>query len=82
MQKQKIKHAIISLIISVIPYTLALFFIITLLIYNQNKLDVITWILFLIVILRFVLIISGFITSFIIRIKEIKGGEEDEASKY
>lgn len=74
---------IIGAILSSIILSLFFVFMIALFIYLQNtETDKLPWLLFLFFIIIFSLPIIGIIYNLIIRIKEIKGGEEDEASKY
>lgn len=74
---------IIGAILSSIVFSLFFVFMIVLFVYLQNdETDKLPWLLFWFFIIIFSLPIIGLIYNVIIRIKEIKGGEEDEASKY
>lgn len=74
---------IIGAICSSIVFSLFFVFMIGLFIYFQNtETEQLPWILFSFFMVIFGLPIVGIIYNLIIRIKEIKGGEEDEASKY
>ena len=74
---------IIGAILSSIIFSLFFVFMIVLFVYLQNaETDKLPWLLFWFFIIIFSLPIIGIIYNLIIRIKEIKGGEEDEASKY
>lgn len=74
---------IIGAICSSIIFSLFFVFMIGLFIYLQNtETDKLPWILFSFFMFIFGFPIVGIIYNLIIRIKEIKGGEEDEASKY
>ena len=78
-KNQKIIGAILSSII----FSLFFIFMIILFIYLQNtETDKLPWVLFWLFMVIFGFPIIGMIYNLIIRIKEIKGGEEDEASKY
>ncbi len=82
MKKKNILSAIISFLIIVSPFTYILLLMINLFTNYQNEKDV-TFLLFIfieVIFLGMVLICA--IKNLIIRIKEIKGGEENEASKY
>lgn len=74
---------IVGAICSSIIFSLFFVFMIGLFIYLQNtETDKLPWILFSFFMFIFGFPIVGIIYNLIIRIKEIKGGEEDEASKY
>ena len=74
---------IIGAVCSSIIFSLFFVFMIVLFIYFQNtETDKLPWILFWFFMFIFGLPIVGMIYNLIIRIKEIRGGEEDEASKY
>ena len=85
MRKDKYNKSkkIVGAILSSIIFSLFFVFMIVLFIYLQNtETDKLPWLLFWFFIIIFSLPIIGIIYNLIIRIKEIKGGEEDEASKY
>ena len=74
---------IIGAVCSSIVFSLLFVFMIGLFIYFQNtETEQLPWIFFLFFMVIFGLPIIGIICNLIIRIKEIRGGEEDEASKY
>ena len=74
---------IFGAVCSSIIFSLFFVFMIGLFIYFQNtETEKLPWVLFWFFIVIFGLPIVGMIYNLIIRIKEIKGGEEDEASKY
>lgn len=77
--KKKIEGAIISSSLFSIFYL----FILGVITYFQfTEADKMPWILYIILMLVLLLPIVGVIYNLVARIKEIKGGEEDEASKY
>ena len=76
---KKIKEAILSTIL----YNIIFIFMIILFTYLQfTETEKIPWILYIFLLLIFTVPIIGTLVNLKIRIKEIKGGEEDEASKY
>lgn len=75
------KRKIIGAIISSLIFSSFFLFILGIIIYSQLK-ESIPWLLFVFITLIVILPVIGTIYNLIIRIKEIKGGEEDEASKY
>lgn len=78
-KSKKIKGAIISSLI----FSLFLIFIAVIITYFQfTELDKMPWILYIFIMIIFIFPIVGIVYNLIIRIKEINGGEEDEASKY
>ncbi len=50
--------------------------------FQITEVDKIPWLFYYIIILFYLLPVIGIIINLIGRIKEIKGGEEDDASKY
>ena len=78
-KSKKIKGAIISSLI----FSLFFIFIAVIITYFQfTELDKMPWILYIFIMIIFIFPIVGIVYNLIIRIKEINGGEEDEASKY
>lgn len=78
-KSKKIKGAIISSLI----FSLFFIFIAVIITYFQfTELDKMPWILYIFIMVIFIFPIVGIVYNLIIRIKEINGGEEDEASKY
>lgn len=76
---KKIKGAIISSLI----FSLFFIFIAVIITYFQfTELDKMPWILYIFIMVIFIFPIVGIVYNLIVRIKEINGGEEDEASKY
>lgn len=76
---KKIRGAIISSTI----FSLFYLFIGLIITYFQfTESEKMPWILYIFIMLIFILPIIGIATNLVARIKEIKGGEEDEASKY
>jgi len=77
------KKKIIEAIISSAIFSLIFIFFIWLFTYLQmTEVEKIPWALYVFLILLFGLPIIGIVVNLITRIKEINGGEEDEASKY
>lgn len=85
MQKQenlKMKK-IMGAILSSLIFSIFFLFVIGLLIFCQmNEVDRMPWPLFFFSLSFFVIPLIGIIYNLISRIKEILGGEEDEASQY
>ena len=78
-KSKKIKGAIISSLI----FSLFFIFIAVIITYFQfTELDKMPWILYIFIMVIFIFPIVGIVYNLIVRIKEINGGEEDEASKY
>lgn len=78
-KKKKIEGAIISSLI----FSLFFIFMAGIITYFQfTELDKMPWILYAFCMFIFIVPLFGIIYNLIIRIKEINGGEEDEASKY
>lgn len=78
-KNKKIKGAIISSLI----FSLFFIFIAGMITYFQfTETDKMPWILYVFFIIIFIIPIISIFYNLIIRIKEINGGEEDEASKY
>lgn len=76
---KKIKEAILSTIF----FSMIFIFMIILFTYIQlTEVEKMPWILYVFLLLMFIAPIIGTLINLKIRIKEIKGGEEDEASKY
>ena len=78
-KKKKIRGAIIS---SLIFSSFFLVLISGISYFQFISKDQIPWLVYLIIILLFGVPLYGIIYNLILRIKEINGGEEDEASKY
>ena len=76
---KKILGAILSSSIFIILFIILISIITFLQTYEEEKLP---WILYIIMILFLLSFIITILINLITRIKEIKGGEEDEASKY
>ena len=76
---KKIQGAVIS---SVVFILLFMFFIGLITYFQITEVEKMPIILYIFVIGMFVVPIIGIVINLISRIKEIKGGEEDEASKY
>lgn len=76
---KKILGAILSSSIFIIFLTI---FISTITFFQTHEQEKMPWILFIIIIILLLSFIITILTNLITRIKEIKGGEEDEASKY
>lgn len=78
-KKKKISGAIISSLI----FSIFFIFIAVIITYFQlTEIDKMPWILYIFLMFIFIFPLIGIIYNLIIRIKEINGGEEDEASKY
>lgn len=78
-KKKKISGAIISSIV----FSLFFIFMAGIITYFQiTEIDKIPWSLYTFIMFVFIFPLIGIIYNLIIRIKEINGGEEDEASKY
>ena len=76
---KKIKGACLSSLI----FTAFFIFILSLISYFQfTEVEKIPWALYVFLVLIFIFPIISIFYNLVIRIKEIKGGEEDEASKY
>ena len=74
---------IIGATLSSIGFSLFYIFVAGLITYFQfTEEEKIPWLFFIIIILFFIIPIIAIIINLIARIKEIKKGEEDEASKY
>lgn len=86
MKKEKIKrNKIIGAVLSSIIFgTFFIFFaiIIMLLQLSTESKEQMPWTIFCITELSFLIPVAGIIYNLVLRIKEINGGEEDEASKY
>ncbi len=78
-KRRKIRGAIISSLIFSIFF---IFLIATISYFQFTESDKIPWIIYLILMTILLIPIIGIVYNLIIRIKEINGGEEDEASKY
>ena len=85
MKKKETNHRkkILGAVISSLIFELFFIILVTTITYFQmTETDKMPWILFIFFILLFLFPIITIIINLITRIKEIKGGEEDEASKY
>ena len=85
MKKKETNHSkkILGAMISSLLFEIFFILLLSLMTYFQlTETDKMPWIIYTIVILLFLLPITSIIINLITRIKEIKGGEEDEASKY
>lgn len=81
--KTKKKNKIIGAVLSSIIFSFMFIGIVVLISYFQFTEDEkIPWVLYFIIVLLFVPPIIGIVVNLVKRIKEINGGEEDEASKY
>lgn len=78
-KKKKIVGAILA---SVIFSTFFLSIIAILTNVQLNGEDKAPWVIYIFIVLLLLVLVYGIISNLISRIKEIKGGEEDEASKY
>lgn len=77
------KKKILGAVISSIIFSLFFLFLIVIITYFQFvEVDKMPWILYIFILSLFLIPILGIYSNLFIRIKEIKGGEEDEASKY
>lgn len=82
-ENKKHKRKIFGAVISSLSFSLIFIFLIALISYFQfTEEDKIPWIVYGILLLLFIFPILSVIINLFRRIKEIKGGEEDEASKY
>lgn len=78
-KKKKIWGAVISSLI----FSIFFIFLVSIISYFQfTETDKIPWIIYIFLMMIFMIPIVGIIYNLIARIKEINGGEEDEASKY
>ncbi len=81
--KMSKKRKILGAILSSFLFSLLFIFISGMITYFQFiEEEKIPWILYMFIMVILVFLIVGIIYNLIVRIKEIKGGEEDEASKY
>lgn len=77
------KRRIIGAIISSLVFSIFFIFLASMILFFQlTKEEQIPWIIFAFLEFIFLLPITGIFYNLIVRIKEINGGEEDEASKY
>ena len=85
MDKDSTNHnkKIIGAVLSSIGFSLFYILLACMITYFQFVEDEkVPWIFFFVIILFFVIPVAAIIVNLVARIREIKGGEEDEASKY
>ena len=78
-KSKKIRGAIVSSLV----FSSFFLFLVGIISYFQfTEMDRIPWIIYIFLILLFLFRVVGIVYNLVIRIREIQGGEEDEASKY
>lgn len=78
-KSKKIREAVVSSLV----FSSFFLFLVGILSYFQfTEVDKIPWIIYIFLILLFLFPVVGIVYNLVIRIHEIQGGEEDEASKY
>ncbi len=77
------RKKIIGAVVSSIVFSIWFIFLgLVILIFQVKEADKIPWIIFAFIEFIFLIPITGIFYNLVTRIKEINGGEEDEASKY
>lgn len=77
------RNKIIGAVISTVVFSLFFVLMAGVIIYFQiTEVEKCPWVLFALLMLMFIGPVIGAVTNLVLRIKEINGGEEDEASKY
>ena len=77
------KKKIVGAVISSFTFSMIFWFLIGIITYFQlTEADKIPWIIYIVLMAILCIPILAIVANLVIRVKEIKGGEEDEASKY